>query len=145
MQSDKMEELLMELSNKISVMQKDIESIKSEMHSNYIRSDENDDQVRELVEERTRYAANRQDAIKAELQGQIDLLKQSQQLNEKQSELYATQIKTINTEMENLKNEKKNKIYSKWEMISDKIFWIVVAVVFAAVFKYLNFVPPKPF
>lgn len=145
MQSDKMEELLMELSNKISVMQKDIESIKSEMHSNYIRSDENDNQVRELVEERTRYAANRQDAIKAELQGQIDLLKQSQQLNEKQSELYATQIKTINTEMENLKNEKKNKIYSKWEMISDKIFWIVVAVVFAAVFKYLNFVPPKPF
>ena len=47
------------------------------------------------------------------------------------------------TELNNLKNEKKNKVYSWWEKIADKLFWIIVAIIFAAVFKYFNFVPPK--
>ena len=56
---------------------------------------------------------------------------------------YDSKFETITTELNNLKNEKKNKVYSWWEKIADKLFWIIIAVVFAAVFKYFNFVPPK--
>lgn len=138
MQTDKMEELLMQLSNQMSAMQKDIEGIKSKMHSNYVRSDENDTQVRELLDERTKWAANRQDAVKAEMQGQIDVLKKSAELSQKQVEIFEVRIK-------NLEDEKKNRVYNRWEQIREKLFYIGVAVIFAAVFKYLNFTPPKPF
>lgn len=56
---------------------------------------------------------------------------------------YDSRFETLTTELNNLKNEKKNKVYSWWEKIADKLFWIIIAVVFAAVFKYFNFVPPK--
>lgn len=56
---------------------------------------------------------------------------------------YDSKFETITTELNNLKNEKKNKVYSWWEKIADKLFWIIVAIIFAAVFKYFNFVPPK--
>ena len=56
---------------------------------------------------------------------------------------YDSKFETLTTELNNLKNEKKNKVYSWWEKIADKLFWIIIAVVFAAVFKYFNFVPPK--
>ena len=138
MQPDKMEELLMQLLTQMSALQKDIESIKSEMHTNYIRSDENDSQVRELLDERIKWAANRQDAVKAEMQGQIDVLK-------KNTELFQKQVEMLELRIKNLEDEKKNRIYSRWEQIREKLFWIVVAIVFAAVFKYLNFTPPKPF
>lgn len=56
---------------------------------------------------------------------------------------YDSKFETLTTELNNLKNEKKNKVYSWWEKIADKLFWIIIAVIFAAVFKYFNFVPPK--
>ena len=56
---------------------------------------------------------------------------------------YDSKFETLTTEINNLKNEKKNKVYSWWEKIADKLFWIIVAIIFAAVFKYFNFVPPK--
>ena len=56
---------------------------------------------------------------------------------------YDSRFETLTTELNNLKDEKKNKVFSWWEKILDKLFWIVIAVVFAAVFKYFNFVPPK--
>ena len=56
---------------------------------------------------------------------------------------YDELIQKLETRISNLENEKKNKVYSRWEKITDKIFWIVVAIIFAAVFKYLNFTPPK--
>jgi hypothetical protein len=138
MQTEKMEELLMELSKQMSAMQKDIEGIKAELHSNYIRSDENDTATRELVEERTKYACSRQDSIKAELKTEIELSKKSSELNKKQIDLLEDRIKA-------LEDEKKNHVYSRWEQIREKAFWIIVAIIFAAVFKYINFVPPKPF
>ena len=138
MQIEKLEELLMKLANQMSAMQKDIEGIKTEMHSNYIRSDENDTAVRELVEERTKYACSRQDSIKAELKTEIELSKKASELNKSQIELLDTRLKV-------LEDEKKNRVYSRWEQIREKAFWIIVAIVFGAVFKYFNFVPPKPF
>lgn len=56
---------------------------------------------------------------------------------------YDSKFEALTTELNNLKNEKKNKVYSWWEKIADKLFWIIIAIVFAAVFKYFNFVPPK--
>ena len=56
---------------------------------------------------------------------------------------YDSKFETLTTELNNLKDEKKNKVFSWWEKILDKLFWIVIAVVFAAVFKYFNFIPPK--
>ena len=56
---------------------------------------------------------------------------------------YDSKFETLTTELNNLKNEKKNKVYSWWEKIADKLFWIIIAIIFAAVFKYFNFVPPK--
>ena len=56
---------------------------------------------------------------------------------------YDEKMEKILIRLSNLENEKKNKVYSLWEKIADKIFWIIVAVIFAAVFKYLNFTPPK--
>lgn len=56
---------------------------------------------------------------------------------------YDSKFEALTTELNNLKNEKKNKVYSWWEKIADKLFWIIVAIIFAAVFKYFNFVPPK--
>ena len=56
---------------------------------------------------------------------------------------YDSRFETLTTELNNLKNEKKNKVYSWWEKIADKLFWIIIAIIFAAVFKYFNFTPPK--
>jgi chromosome segregation ATPase len=69
--------------------------------------------------------------------------KNAERIIKEQLEKYDTKIDNLNTALNNLKDEKKNKVFSWWEKILDKLFWIVIAVVFAAVFKYFNFVPPK--
>lgn len=69
--------------------------------------------------------------------------KNAERIIKERLEKYDTKIDTITTELSNLKNEKKNKVYSWWEKIADRLFWIIVAIIFAAVFKYFNFVPPK--
>ena len=56
---------------------------------------------------------------------------------------YDSKFEALTTELNNLKDEKKNKVFSWWEKILDKLFWIIIAIVFAAVFKYFNFTPPK--
>ena len=138
MQTDKMEELLMNLSTQMSAMQKDIESIKSEMHSNYIRSDENDSAMRNLLDERTQWAKNRQDAVKAELQGQIDLVKKENELQSKQIAIFETRIK-------NLEEVESKKIMTRWNQIKDKIFYGILIVLGYAVITILNLhIPPRP-
>jgi len=136
MQTDKMEELLMDLSGKITSMAKDIEAIKSEMRSNYIRADENDNSIREVIEERNR-------SLKAELQGEINLLKKTEELQEKQNEIYNVRLKGLETSLVELKNEKKNKVFTRWEQIGDKAFYIVLAIIFGAVLKFFGVVVPK--
>ena len=145
MTDEKIEETLMNLSNMMSAMAKDIESIKKTIDSNQNRSNENDDAVKQLLEERTKYACNRQDTIKSELQCQINLLKKSEELQSKQNEYYMKQIKDMNDRITAIENARKNRVFSRWEQVADKAFWIVLAIIFAAIFKYFNFVPPKPF
>lgn len=69
--------------------------------------------------------------------------KNAERIIKEQLEKYDTKIDNLNTALNNLKDEKKNKVFSWWEKILDKLFWIVIAIIFAAVFKYFNFVPPQ--
>ena len=120
MDNEKTTELLMQLSTQISAIQKDVEYLKSEIQSNYARSDENDSAVRELVEERTKWASNRQDAVKAEMQGQIDVLKKQQELTEKQCEILDKRIK-------DLEERDSKKIVGRWEQIKDSLFKVGIS------------------
>ena len=138
MQDDRVEELLMELSTQISAVQKDVEYLKSEMHSNYIRSDESDEAVRELVEERTKYAANRQDAIKNDLQGQINLLNKCEELRE-------AQFKAMDERIKALEGAGAKKVMSRWEKVKDYLFNILLILVVGAVLAWLGVIlPQKP-
>lgn len=84
------------------------------------------------------------DSLTLTISGVIEESKKNAELLIKQYiEKYDVTIQTLSTKITTLENEKKNKVYSRWEKISDKIFWIIAAIVFAAVFKYLNFTPPK--
>ena len=69
--------------------------------------------------------------------------KNAERIIKEQLEKYDTKIDNLNTALNNLKDEKKNKVFSWWEKILDKLFWIIITIVFAAVFKYFNFIPPK--
>lgn len=69
--------------------------------------------------------------------------KNAEHIIKEQLEKYDLKIDSLTTEVKNIKDDKKNKVFSWWEKIADKIGWIVVAVIFAAVFKYFNFIPPK--
>ena len=130
MNEEKMTDLLIKLSSQISEMAKDISYLKTEMNSNYIRSDENDNAIRELIEQK-------QEAIRIDLQSQIDVLKKNSELQKQKYDLLVEQI-------DELKNRDKNRVYAKWEKVADKIFWIIIAIIFGAVFKYFNITPPKP-
>lgn len=102
MEESKITDLLMELSQKISALQKDVEYLKSEMHTNYVRSDEHDEQMRDLIEERTKSSYSRQDTIKQELQTQIQLLKSENDLQNKTIEKQDLRV----TALENAKAKK---------------------------------------
>ena len=84
------------------------------------------------------------DTLNVTISGVIEQSKKNAEIMIKQHiEKYDEKIEKLITRVSNLENEKKNKVYSLWEKIADKIFWIIVAIIFAAVFKYLNFTPPK--
>ena len=139
MENDKWTELMLQMSNQISAIQKDVEYLKTEINSNYKRSDEADAAVRELVEERTKYAANRQDAIKAELQGQINLTKKENELNQKL-------INALDERIKNLEGAAAKKVMNRWEKIKDYLFTGAIILIIGAVFAWFGIqLPEKPF
>ena len=69
--------------------------------------------------------------------------KNAERIIKEHLEKYDTKLNELTIAFNNLKDEKKNKVFSWWEKILDKLFWVVIAIIFAAVFKYLNFTPPK--
>ena len=84
------------------------------------------------------------DSLTLSIGGIIEESKKNAELIIKQHiEKYDDKLEKVITRVNTLENEKKNKVYSRWEKITDKVFWIIVAVIFAAVFKYLNFTPPQ--
>ena len=139
MENDKWTELMLQMSNQISAIQKDVEYLKTEINSNYKRSDEADAAVRELVEERTKYAANRQDAIKAELLGQINLTKKENELNLKM-------INALDERIKALEGAAAKKVLTRWEKVKDYLFTGAVIVIVALIIAWLGIqIPAKPF
>lgn len=130
---------------------------------------EKDRHQSEELEKAYEKAKSRQDSIRDDLQHQIDsnheliaqvknsidsltltisgIVEESKKNTETiikdRLKMYDTALAAIKDDIRELRDAKKNKVYSLWEKIGDKIFWIIVAIVFAAVFKYLNITPPK--
>lgn len=135
---DKMEELLMELSTKMSAMQADIESIKSEIHSNSMRSDENDSSMRALCDERMDWIKGRQDGVKQEIKGQLDIMRNEIDLQNKHIEVLDARIKA-------LEGAEGQKVMKRWGQIKDKVFYAILIAIGYAVIAVLNLnLPAKP-
>ena len=158
-------EILLEIQNTLGTVVEATSSIKKDI----IELKEKDVRQSDDLEKAYAKAKARQDSIRDDLQHQIDnnhqlisdrkssidsltltisgIIEESknnaERIIKENLEKYDEKLEKITTKVTTLENEKKNKVYSRWEKISDKIFWIIVAIVFAAVFKYLNFTPPK--
>lgn len=84
------------------------------------------------------------DSLTLTISGVIEESKKNAEIIIKeQLEKYDEKINSLTTEIRDLKDDKKNKVFSWWEKIIDKLGWLVIAIIIAAVFKYFNFVPPK--
>lgn len=158
-------EILLEIQNTLGTVVEATSSIKKDI----IELKEKDVRQSDDLEKAYAKAKSRQDSIRDDLQHQIDnnhqlisdikssidsltltisgIIEESknnaERIIKENLEKYDEKFEKLTTKVTTLENEKKNKVYSRWEKISDKIFWIIVAIVFAAVFKYLNFTPPK--
>ena len=158
-------EILLNIQNIIGTVVEATSAIKNDIVELKQRDQRQSDELEKAYEK----AKARQDSIRDDLQHQIDndhqliteiknsidsftvtisgVIEQSKKNAEimikQYVEKYDETVKKLETRIVTLENEKKNKVYSLWEKIADKIFWIIVAIIFAAVFKYLNFTPPK--
>lgn len=136
---DRWTELMLQMSNQISAIQKDVEYLKSEIKSNYTRSDEADEAVRELIEERTKHACNRQDAIKADLQGQIQIANKENELNQKM-------IAALEERMKALEGAHAKKLMSRWEKIKDHLWTLALIIIIGSILAWFGIkLPSKPF
>lgn len=158
-------EILLDIQNTLGTVVEATSSIKSDI----VELKEKDVRQSDDLEKAYAKAKARQDSIRDDLQHQIDnnhqlisdikssidsltltisgIIEESKNNAERiiKENLckYDERLEKLSVKITTLENEKKNKVYSKWEKISDKIFWVIVAIIFAAVFKYLNFTPPK--
>lgn len=126
---DENTKLLLELSQNFSSLKKDVEYIKEKMEQQEKNSDKSDNSIKELIEERTRYAATRQDGIKAELQTTIQLLS-------KENELQSEEIKKIKDRITELENQDSRKVMKRWEQVKDNIFKIGIGFIGSALVYY---------
>lgn len=157
-------DILLDIQNQLGTVLATTNAIKEDI----VELKQKDLRQSEDLEKAYEKAKDRQDSIRDDLQHQIDsnnklindvkssidslavtikdVLEESKKNSEKiikeHLQKYDSKLDAVTTEINNLKDEKKNKVFSWWEKIVDKIFWIIVAVIFAAVFKYLNFTPP---
>jgi len=158
-------EILLNIQNILGTVVEATSAIKNDIVELKQRDQRQSDELEKAYEK----AKARQDSIRDDLQHQIDndhqliteiknsidsftvtisgVIEQSKKNAEIMIKQYVDKydetVKGLETRIVTLENEKKNKVYSLWEKIADKIFWIIVAIIFAAVFKYLNFTPPK--
>jgi predicted nucleic acid-binding Zn-ribbon protein len=158
-------EILLDIQNTLGTVVEATSSIKSDI----VELKEKDLRQSDELEKAYAKAKSRQDSIRDDLQHQIDnnnqliieiknaitslssTISNVVEQSKKQVDIAISEFMTKiekrfeanENEINTLKNEKKNHVYSRWEQIREKLFWIAVAIIFAAVFKYLNFTPPK--
>ena len=146
-----------------------VEATQKELRDDIKELKERDLRQSDDLEKAYAKAKARQDSIRDDLQHQIDndrqlitdikssidsltltisgvieeSKKNAERIIKERLEKYDAKIDTLTTEIRDLKDDKKNKVFSWWEKIIDKLGWIGIAILIAAVFKYFNFVPPK--
>lgn len=146
-----------------------VEATQKELRDDIKELKERDLRQSDDLEKAYAKAKARQDSIRDDLQHQIDnnhqlitdikssidsltitisgvieeSKKNAERIIKERLEKYDEKIDTLTTEIRDLKDDKKNKVFSWWEKIIDKLGWIGIAILIAAVFKYFNFVPPK--
>lgn len=146
-----------------------VEATQKELRDDIKELKERDLRQSDDLEKAYAKAKARQDSIRDDLQHQIDndrqlitdikssidsltltisgvieeSKKNAERIIKEQLEKYDEKIDLLTTEIRDLKDDKKNKVFSWWEKIIDKLGWLVIAIIIAAVFKYFNFVPPK--
>ncbi len=146
-----------------------VEATQKELRDDIKELKERDLRQSDDLEKAYAKAKARQDSIRDDLQHQIDndrqlitdikssidsltitisgvieeSKKNAERIIKEQLEKYDEKIDSLTTEIRDLKDDKKNKVFSWWEKIIDKLGWLVIAIIIAAVFKYFNFVPPK--
>ena len=113
MQEEKMMEVLMDLSNRFSVLQKDVEYLREKMDSG------------------DRAAERNADTIRREVQGRLDLLK-------KENELQSRQIEALDARVKEIETKEARRVLSRWEQIKDKVFLAVIIVIGYAILAVLN-------
>lgn len=135
MDESKITELLINLTSQMSAMQSDIKSMKEDLIQNTTSNEEKSQLIKEFIEERTRYAAQRQDSIKAQLEGKIELLiAENKTLKEdikKNKESWAA----LKTNIDDIAGQDSKKLSTRWEQIKDTLFkcgltFIGTAIVF---------------
>ena len=157
--------ILLEIQNTLGTVVEATSSIKNDI----VELKQKDLRQSDDLEKAYAKAKARQDSIRDDLQHQIDnnhqlitdikssidsltitisgvieeSKKNAERIIKEQLEKYDEKIDSLTTEIRDLKDDKKNKVFSWWEKIIDKLGWLVIAIIIAAVFKYFNFVPPK--
>lgn len=116
-------QLLVELDKKIVGIQKDIEFMKQEQVSTKARYDTETAQLKDFF-------LQKQDLIKAELEGRINLLKTENALQEKQ-------IETLIARCDALEHKSDKQVLNRWEQIKDYAFKSLIAFISAAVIYYI--------
>lgn len=116
-------QLLVELDKKIVGIQKDIEFMKQEQVSTKARYDTENAQLKDFF-------LQKQDLIKAELEGRINLLKTENALQEKQ-------IETLISRCDALEHKNDKQVLNRWEQIKDYAFKSLIAFIAAAVAYYI--------
>ena len=116
-------QLLVELDKKIVGIQKDIEFMKQEQVSTKVRYDTETAQLKDFF-------LQKQDLIKAELEGRINLLKTENALQEKQ-------IESLIARCDALEHKNDKQVLNRWEQIKDYAFKSLIAFIAAAVIYYI--------
>ena len=158
-------EILLEIQNTLGTVVEATSSIKKDI----VELKEKDLRQSDDLEKAYEKAKARQDSIRDDLQHQIDNDRQlitdikssidslsnsitkviddskktAEHIIKEQLEKYDKRFENIESEIKNIKDEKKNFVFSWWGKIVEKLLWIGVAVIFAAIFSYCNITPPK--
>lgn len=136
MDEGKITDLLISLASQMSGMRSDIQALKEDVSQNTKSNEEKDKLMKEFIEERTKYAAQRQDAIKAELLGKITLVSSDTDKN-------SVEISILKKQIDEIKIKDDKRVLTRWEQIKDYVFKAVMVFTGSALAFYIMHIIQK--
>lgn len=136
MDEGKITDLLISLASQMSGMRSDIQALKEDVSQNTKSNEEKDKLMKEFIEERTKYAAQRQDAIKAELLGKITLVSSDTDKN-------SVEISILKKQIDEIKTKDDKRVLTRWEQIKDYVFKAVMVFTGSALAFYIMHIIQK--